>query len=286
MVRARDADREQVIAALDDAYADGQLSGADRELRVNRALEARTLGDLSGLTRDLQVTTPVASTSATPNRTWAFTAAAAVVGLAMVGGIASVVLGTDGSGEDSGAQAPSITRVEEVPPPVVQEEPVAEEPAVPTHRPLSTGALREFFEAYESRFHTSEIFDASFYADGRVMFSTWFGPQHKNRLQDWNWTPIEGFERSGTPTANTGDLPFPIREVDLKALMKTAQHARKYLGVEHPEQRIDFSRSEPFEPDPTVSVHVSNRFNESGHLTSSTSGEIQHTHPYDPDNQR
>lgn len=52
-LRASDADRERVISVLHDAVADGRLTGAEHEERVERAFAARTLGELTGLTSDL-----------------------------------------------------------------------------------------------------------------------------------------------------------------------------------------------------------------------------------------
>jgi hypothetical protein len=51
--RASDADRERVVAVLQEAVADGRLTAAEHEERVGLAYQARTLGELSGLTTDL-----------------------------------------------------------------------------------------------------------------------------------------------------------------------------------------------------------------------------------------
>ncbi|GII29768.1 hypothetical protein Pmi06nite_32100 [Planotetraspora mira] len=52
-LRASDADRERVIAALTDAVTDGRLTHPEHEERVELAYAARTLGDLATLTADL-----------------------------------------------------------------------------------------------------------------------------------------------------------------------------------------------------------------------------------------
>ncbi len=52
-LRASDADRERVVAVLQEAVADGRLTPAEHEERVGLAYQARTLGELSGLTTDL-----------------------------------------------------------------------------------------------------------------------------------------------------------------------------------------------------------------------------------------
>ncbi len=52
--KARDADRDAAIEVVEAAYADGQITQADSELRVGRLLQARTIGDVEVLVRDLQ----------------------------------------------------------------------------------------------------------------------------------------------------------------------------------------------------------------------------------------
>jgi hypothetical protein len=52
-LRASDADRERVVAALGEAAGDGRLTLDEHAQRVQQAYAARTLGDLVVLTRDL-----------------------------------------------------------------------------------------------------------------------------------------------------------------------------------------------------------------------------------------
>ena len=56
-LRARDIDRSTTATALDNAYADGQLSYEEHRLRLERARAAVTLGELDALVADLQVRT-------------------------------------------------------------------------------------------------------------------------------------------------------------------------------------------------------------------------------------
>lgn len=69
--RARDADRDQAVEALLEAYVDGQLDADERERRTALALSATHLVDLEPLTADLQVPTQsvVPSAAATPEST-------------------------------------------------------------------------------------------------------------------------------------------------------------------------------------------------------------------------
>lgn len=52
--RAKDTDRQETCAVLDNALSDGELSGEEHRERVSKATNAVTLGDLKVLVSDLQ----------------------------------------------------------------------------------------------------------------------------------------------------------------------------------------------------------------------------------------
>ena len=52
--RAKDTDRRETCAVLDNALSDGELSGEEHRERVSKASNAVTLGDLKVLVSDLQ----------------------------------------------------------------------------------------------------------------------------------------------------------------------------------------------------------------------------------------
>ena len=52
--KARDADRDAAIEVVEAAFADGQISRPDYDLRVDRLLNATTVGDVQSLVQDLQ----------------------------------------------------------------------------------------------------------------------------------------------------------------------------------------------------------------------------------------
>ena len=52
-IRASDADRDRVAAALQEHYAAGRLSREEFDQRVDAAMAARTLDDLDALLADL-----------------------------------------------------------------------------------------------------------------------------------------------------------------------------------------------------------------------------------------
>ena len=57
-MRATDADRENVHAALQSAYADGRLTWDEFDRRSSKLLVAKTHDQLSALTRDLRLPVP------------------------------------------------------------------------------------------------------------------------------------------------------------------------------------------------------------------------------------
>jgi hypothetical protein len=67
-MRASDADRDAVVAALSEHYQAGRLSTDELEERTGSALTARTYGDLSALTADLPGPVPRRPVPAGPAR--------------------------------------------------------------------------------------------------------------------------------------------------------------------------------------------------------------------------
>jgi hypothetical protein len=65
--RAKDTDRQETCAALDNALNDGELSGEEHRERVSKATNAVTLGDLKQLLSDLQGSTPTRLRAAKSN---------------------------------------------------------------------------------------------------------------------------------------------------------------------------------------------------------------------------
>jgi hypothetical protein len=59
-MKASDADRDAVVAALSEHFQAGRLTSEELEERTGRALAARTLGQLDELTADLPAPRPAA----------------------------------------------------------------------------------------------------------------------------------------------------------------------------------------------------------------------------------
>ena len=65
-IRASDADREQVIDVLKDAFVRGRLTKDELRVRAGRALVSRTYAELTDITADILVTIPAWLTEAPP----------------------------------------------------------------------------------------------------------------------------------------------------------------------------------------------------------------------------
>ena len=66
-IRASDADREQVIDALKDAFVRGRLTKDELSVRAGRALVSRTYAELTAITADV-VSIPAWLTEARPRK--------------------------------------------------------------------------------------------------------------------------------------------------------------------------------------------------------------------------
>ena len=65
-IRASDADREQVIDVLKDAFVRGRLTKDELSVRAGSALVSRTYAELTDITADILVTIPAWLTEAPP----------------------------------------------------------------------------------------------------------------------------------------------------------------------------------------------------------------------------
>jgi len=92
-IKASDAERDVVIAALSEHFQAGRLTREELDERTGRALAARTMGELDELTADLPAIRPAGPTPAPRPRRLGYSllapVAAALVALACV----AVVLG-------------------------------------------------------------------------------------------------------------------------------------------------------------------------------------------------
>jgi uncharacterized membrane protein len=81
-LRAADADREQLVDVLKDAFTEGRLSQDEYTERMERAYTAKTYGELSALVADLPSQVPHAYTAYRTSGTNSLAVASLVFGIA------------------------------------------------------------------------------------------------------------------------------------------------------------------------------------------------------------
>lgn len=275
--RARDSDRDRIVAVLDDAFVDGQLSDADRDLRVSQALAARTIADLDALVRDLQDAAPGLS-SGPPRRTIATIAAAAsVTVLIAIVGVISM------AGDDDPEKARAVAEAVEIQQPSSEPtvEQTEESQLETTAKPLTRQYFEDFRNAYRKRFGGTRIYAASFYEAGYVVFKRPHARASKDLLQDWDWYPGEGFQRSSVDaSANAfGSAPFDLASVNFKALARHVEQGRRYLGVTNPEMGVSM---DPTSGDPAqvIEVRASNSHGDYGRRNVAPDGQLTASYPF------
>lgn len=270
-IRARDADRDRYVDAIEAAYADGQLGDADRDLRVSRALTAETLDELHLITRDLQnrpapvVVRDPEPVPAPPVRARTDGAAGTVAGLVaalIVGvGFVSVLAAGQSSDESTGIAVPA-------PEPFTASR-------VPTYAMKAAG-VRDFVDAYRDRFGPNEPYEVTFFPRRAVAQVPLPGPGPRYEVWSWDgtWTRDATGATLGDPHARVD-----LGELDAGRLVDNVRLARTALRVERGRLgRAVLGRSGD---DPAVvTIRITNTFNETGSLTTTPAGEILGRQPY------
>jgi hypothetical protein len=278
--RARDVDRERCVDVIESAYVDGQLGDQDRELRVSRALTAETLDELDALTRDLQnrpaapAPAPVARPARAPARSTARSDSGggpgigkAVGAVAVLAFLAALVTSMQAPGSVSSVGSGDYAAV-----PWEQVETGAEELAFA----MTPRRIREAVDAYESEFGTLEAFEVAFFPR-RVVVQVPV-PGARPRAERWTWDGT--WTRDAGAGAVTGARGLvDLGAVDAARLVDNVALARRALRVE--KGRFTHALLTRTGGGPTeLDIHVGNRFNESGHLSTTPAGEILRRHPY------
>lgn len=231
--RAKDSDRTEAVEVIDTAYADGQLSLAEREQRTHSALTATTLGDLHRLTSDLQaVPAPVAAVVRRHGP-------ALVAALALVVGIgAYAIFGGDDEKTEPSRQDRSapVVRADPAEEPVeVADPPVVEK--LPLEYSFTPEGVRNFRQLYRDKFGTTKALAFGFSAGAvDIALQTPDGP--------WHWGFADGhFVDAGSysdgPEDGAPDRRFPPGSVDLADLDIDAMF-RNLSAVEQATGRTTF----------------------------------------------
>ncbi len=165
--RARDVDRVAVMAVIDDAHADGQLTGEEHRERVDQARQAVSLGDLHVLTADLQRSRPVPlRLRPTKDRRlrWTLIALAASVVSGLMAVVAVAVIHRD-SCDDSTVPLPTPVVV-----PTAGDAPGIPTTSAPAPVMYTADAIREVIEATRNRFGTTVIEGMHLYPDSAEVY--------------------------------------------------------------------------------------------------------------------
>jgi hypothetical protein len=270
--RARDADRDALCRALDQAFEEGQLDGAEHRERTATALKARTLGELRSLIDDLQLAEapkleerppPRPDSRSRPRRT------ARWVGL-----VASVVLLGVGFGIGFGtgrgtAPAPS---------PASPEYAAGVTPQVVVLHGLHTPeGWTRFVSDVRAQIGTTVVGSAVVRPDYAVLAT----PVAGNPAREERWTYRGGLEGPDDPSARDADEGV----VDLalfspEILMPLIAGAPESLLVS--EADSVYVTVEDDDGTPTARIYASNRFNESGYLEARPDGSLISVHPHEP----
>ncbi len=166
-LRARDVDRVWVMARLDEAFTDGQLSLDEHEARVDSARTALTVQELDVLLRDLQL--PAAVPTARYRAPWYSRltrhgrVGIALTALALIGAIGAgiVVWLAPPSGDRSAAAAPGVAA------PPAADNGVTER--LVGGEMFTEAGMNEVVSALRKRFGTTVVEGVHFYSDSAVV---------------------------------------------------------------------------------------------------------------------
>lgn len=277
--RAKDADRERFVELIEAAYADRQLSDADRELRVGRAKTAETLEELGALTRDLRLPqgyvppAPPTRTAPRPRRVAGVMVGlgvfVALLGAAVTGVVALAMFAVSGESDSTTSQG--------VEAPVESSTVVGGADEVAPFE-MTVGQVRRALRAYEAQFGSLDAFEVSFFPD-RVQAQV---PVRgaRPRMERWTWDGT--WRQDTTATAVTG--PFQrvdAGSIDVRRLFANIDVATRSLDVE--KARFTHAILMRWNDEPTeLNIYVGNEFNESGYLSTTPAGEVRRRHPYTP----
>lgn len=217
LVRARDIDRLEVMAALDTALADGQLRHAEYRERVQKAQNAATLNELATITADLQPH-PVASPAPAPARhrrrllvgaSGLTAAAVAVAGFFVI------------DASPTRQAAPPAAAPLEVISPLV------------SGALLKADGLREITNASRARFHTTVVLGVHVYGDNAQLHV--LDPSSPTGLTYYDYSAGGRFHNPqvyGGTSVNSGHAgPIDLAGIDVDAVAALISSAPERLGL-------------------------------------------------------
>jgi hypothetical protein len=301
-----DGDRAALVTRINRVHDEGRISTADRDIRLGNVRTAQSRSELDLMSRDLDqleaalppagTSAPTAPTSpygafdpkagvradpvtveATPRRM--VMALALVVVLVLVGVAALFVVGyrVSRSSDEGTATSPGPPASGATDPATPPDDPGADPPAGPSYT-LSASGIRGFLATYRKKFGTSRVVDLTFYDDYVIVNVPVPG---KARQEGWlyrngTWT---GF--GGVRATSPGTQVVDTNRLDIAALARNLARAKRTLNVEQPQSYVIIRFIPGADASPRVNVYATNKFHESGYLSTTLDGKVERTYAYD-----
>jgi hypothetical protein len=295
-----DSERNELEARVRSAAEAGQISAADRDIRLGNVRSAQSRTELDLMRRDLdQLDASVTTAPATPYSTFdpasadkgptiavsgnprAVIMVVAVVAL-VLGVVAAVVAVVAHHGTSSSATPLPPAQTSTADPADTQTDSSSPStgPGAHGHYSLSAAGIRSFLALYEKKFGTTHVVDLVMYPTYVVVDVPVAGGH--GRQQGWLYREAAGWTGfGGVRAVFPGSSTVDTRRLDVDALVRNVRRARATLKVEHPTQSYVIVRFIPgVDAVPSVDIHVANAFQESGYLATRLDGTVERAYTF------
>ncbi|MET0837859.1 MAG: DUF1707 domain-containing protein [Marmoricola sp.] len=303
-----DRDRDAIAARINRVHSEGRITAADRDIRLRNAQSAQTMAELDLMSRDLdqleQVLAPAGAAPApVPQAEQPYgvfnpksggglgggggsaqrvaIVIGVIVAIALVGGVAIAYVGNrivDSTKGDSPA-APAAPEPGDPGDPAAPADADPEDPPAGPAYALTAQGIRSFLAAYRQKFGTSQVVDLTFYGDYVIVNVPVHG---RARQEGWLYRQGKWQGFGGIRATFPGSAVIETNRLDIEKLMRNVTLARRTLNVEAPAQTYVILRFIPrIDEVPSVDIHVTNQYQESGYLATTLDGRVQRAYPYD-----
>jgi uncharacterized protein DUF1707 len=306
-----DRDRSALVARIQRAAEAGRIAPADRDIRLSNVASAQSMAELDLMARDLdqlEATLAPGTAAATAAPAGASPAALAdqltdqaisaarttvrSIGLVMIvvlvlvaGGLgAAALIGSSGSDTP---RSDDLFTPEPIPTGGLTDEPVDEptttssgaDPSAGSAYGLTVAGIRSFLADYRARFGTTRVVDLTLYDDYAIVGVPEAG---KKRHAGFLFRKGERWQDFGGVHANfPGARVVDLQALDVPALVRNIGKARRALNVEEITQTYAIVRHySSADPVPSVDIHVSNDYGESGYLATTLDGSVERAYPF------
>lgn len=307
-----DRDRSSLVARIRRAADEGRIAPADRDIRLSNVASAQSMAELDLMARDLDQleatvpavagSTPAAPAPAGPSpapladrltdeaigaaRTTARSIGlVTIVIIVLVAGGVGAAAYLASSGSDS-ARSDDLFTPEPIPTRGPTDEPVDEptptsgaaDPTAGSTYALTVAGIRSFLADYRARFGTTMVVDLTLYDDYAIVGVPQAG---KNRHAGFLFRKGEWQGFGGVQANFPGARLVDLQALDVPALVHNIGRARRTLNVEEINQTYAIVRHySGADAVPSVDLHVSNDYGESGYLATTLAGSVERAYPY------